>query len=56
MPFQAIRSLRVGVVAVAPVLLLAVLGFHPYLAGRQPNIDALGGTADNAPGGASRSE
>lgn len=35
------HSLRAGVVAIAPVILLASLGYHPYLAGRQPNIDAL---------------
>lgn len=34
-------SLRAGVVAVAPVILLASLSYHPYLPGRQPNMDAL---------------
>ena len=41
MPIQANHSLRAGVVAIAPVLLLAALTYHPYLAGRQPNIDAV---------------
>ncbi|MGH3863623.1 hypothetical protein [Actinokineospora sp.] len=35
------RSLRAGVVAIAPALLLAALSYHPYLPGRQPNIEAL---------------
>jgi len=33
--------LRVGIVVVAPVVLLAVLGYHPHLPGRQPNVEAL---------------
>ena len=33
--------LRVGVVVVAPLTLLAVLGYHPHLPGRQPNLEAL---------------
>lgn len=41
MSIQAKHSLRAGVVAIAPVLLLAALSYHPYLPGRQPNIDAL---------------
>lgn len=41
MYIQAMHSLRAGVMAIAPVLLLAALGYHPYLASRQPNIDAL---------------
>jgi len=39
--FQAKHSLRAGAVAIAPVVLLAALSSHPYLPGRQPNIDAL---------------
>jgi len=41
MSVQAHQSLRAGVVAIAPVILLATLSYHPYLPGRQPNIDAL---------------
>lgn len=41
MSIQAKYSLRAGVVAIAPVILLAALGYHPYLPGPQPNIDAL---------------
>jgi hypothetical protein len=35
------HALRAGVVAIAPVLLLAALVYHPYLAGRQPNYDEI---------------
>jgi hypothetical protein len=31
----------VGIVAIAPVVLLAALSYHPHLSGRQPNLDAL---------------
>jgi hypothetical protein len=35
------RALRAGVVAIAPVLLVAALSYHPYLSGRQPNYDEI---------------
>lgn len=41
MSLQTQQSLRAGVVAVAPMILLAALSYHPYTSGRQPNIDAL---------------
>jgi hypothetical protein len=38
---SAHHALRAGVVAIAPVLLLAALSYHPYLSGRQPNYDEI---------------
>lgn len=35
------RHVRVGIVAIAPMVLLAALSYHPHLPGRQPNLDAL---------------
>ena len=41
MSIQDRGSLRAGAVAVAPVILLAALCYHPYLPGRQPNVEAM---------------
>lgn len=41
MSIQAKHSLRAGVVAFAPVLLLATLSYHPYIGGLPPSTEAL---------------
>lgn len=41
MSTQSTGSLRAGVVAIAPFILFAALSYHPYLPGRQPNLEAL---------------
>jgi len=41
MSIQAKHSLRAGVVAFAPVLLLATLSYHPYIPGLPPNVESL---------------
>lgn len=41
MSVQGKHSLRAGVVAIAPVILLVALSYHPYLPGRLPNMDAV---------------
>lgn len=43
------RLLRVGVVAIAPVLLLVSLSSHPYLPGRQPNHEAIAAAVTSDP-------
>ncbi len=35
------RAIRAAMVAIAPAIMLAALGSHPYLPGRQPNVEAL---------------
>lgn len=49
MSTQTGRSLRVGVVVIAPVILLAALSYHPYLPGRQPNLVALAAAVTSGP-------
>jgi len=41
MPTETVSSRRAAIVATCPLLLLAALVWHPYLAGRQPNVHAL---------------
>src|SRR5688572_4079541 len=43
------HTLRAGAVAIAPVLLIAAHSYHPYLSGRQPNIDALAAAVTSDP-------
>ncbi|WP_129783642.1 hypothetical protein [Promicromonospora panici] len=42
-------SLRAGVVVIAPVIWLAVLSYHPYLAGRLPNLEAIAHAVESDP-------
>jgi hypothetical protein len=42
-------SLRTGVVVIAPVILLAVLSYHPYLEGRLPNAGAVAEAVESDP-------
>lgn len=49
MSSQPRLSVRAGVVAIAPVILLAVLSSHPYLAGRLPNSDAVAAEVTSDP-------
>jgi hypothetical protein len=37
------------VVVIAPVIWLAVLSYHPYLAGRQPNLEAIAEAVESDP-------
>ena len=41
MSTETVRSRRAAIVATCPLLLLTALVWHPYLAGRQPNVHAL---------------
>jgi hypothetical protein len=43
------HTLRAGAVAIAPVLLIAAHSYHPYLSGRQPNIEALAAAVTSDP-------
>ena len=49
MSTQTRPALRVGVVVIAPVMLLAALSYHPYLPGRQPNLEALAAAVTASP-------
>jgi hypothetical protein len=42
MSLQRSASRRAALVAVTPLVLVLAFAFHPYLPGRQPNVDALG--------------
>ena len=42
-------SLRAGVVAIAPLILFTALSYHPYLPGRQPNLEALAAAVTSDP-------
>lgn len=43
------HSLRPGVVTVAPVILLSALSYHPYIPGRQPNLEELAAAVMRSP-------
>lgn len=43
------RTLRAAMVAIGPAILLAALSAHPYLPGRQPNVDALAAAVTSDP-------
>jgi len=49
MSTQTRPALRVGVVVIAPAMLLATLSYHPYLPGRQPNLEALAAAVTAGP-------
>ncbi len=49
MSTQTGPALRVGVVVIAPVIWLAALSYHPYLPGRQPNLEALAEAVESDP-------
>lgn len=49
MSTQTRPALRVGVVVIAPVTLLAALTSHPYLPGRQPNLEAIAAAVTSGP-------
>jgi len=49
MATRARDSIRAGVVAIAPAMLLASLSYHPYLPGRQPNLEALAEAVTSGP-------
>ncbi|WP_143531972.1 hypothetical protein [Saccharothrix sp. ALI-22-I] len=43
------RPARVGIVVIAPVVLLTALSYHPHLPGRQPNLDAVASAVELDP-------
>ena len=46
---QSTAARRAGVVAAAPLILITALALHPYLPGRQPNVDALATAVSSDP-------
>ena len=49
MSTDSVRAGRAAIVATCPLILLAALVWHPYLAGRQPNVHALAEAVSSDP-------